>query len=552
MFDYQKVPVKVANRSGFDKNHFSLFSSHAGTIVPILVDELIPNSTVHLRSAITAAMPPLASDTFMRCRLKVAAFFVPHRIIMPGFEKWITRQDSIPNSTGKITPPLVYFKAGSDEAINNKIFERLSPGSLADMLGCKLTRSAVQGFIAQQGNFYLNALPFLAYHRIYEDWFRRSLVQQSIYADSTGVNSDGFLRASISNSFVPNSSNSSRYIFNATAENINVASSPAFFDGVHIADFRQANFDFDLFTNAYPEAQNGNAQSVGISSNQFTISALRAANSIQQYLERQNIAGNRYVDYVRANYGAHLSDSIAQRSVLLGSGQLDVYSKGIYQTNSQATVDPGIRNPFAGVGVEFGTAKADGTLHLVDKFTAQEHGYLMVLSWLSPRASYSTGLSPILSRYRSLQAQAEVANSILQNTGNEPIYQSMVNDMKAIVNSQDVFGYSDRYFAWKDMQDEVHGLFRDGENLESFALQRTFNSTEATGIGDEFLQIPTTFLDQVEAVTDNLADYGYWADCFFDYKVSMPLAKYSIPSLQDPAIEHGQTELMSRGGTSIS
>lgn len=552
MFDYQKVPVKVVNRSGFDKHHFNLFSSHVGTIVPILVDELIPNSTVYLRSAITAAMPPLASDTFMRCRLKVAAFFVPHRIIMPGFEKWITRQDSSSASAGRITVPLLDFQVTSDTAIQDKFKVWLGPGSLSDMLGCKLTRQAIQGLIAQTGDIRFNALPFLAYHRIYEDWFRRTLVQNSIFVDNLAGAATFAYRASNSDTTVLNSLAANRFILDAGASTINVASSPFFNDGVHIADFRQANFDFDLFTNAYPEAQNGNAQSVGISSNQFTISALRAANSIQQYLERQNIAGNRYVDYVRANYGAHLSDSIAQRSVLLGSGQLDVYSKGIYQTNTGDSVPTGVNNPFAGVGVEFGTAKADGTLHLVDKFTAQEHGYLMVLAWLSPRASYSTGLSPILSRYRSVQSQAEVANSILQNTGNEPIYQAMVNDMKAIVDSKDIFGYSDRYFAWKDMLDEVHGLFRDGESLQSFALQRTFSDIQSTGIGDEFLQIPTTFLDQVEAVQDNIADFGYWADCFFDYKVSMPLAKYSIPSLQDPAIEHGQTELMSRGGTSIS
>ena len=549
MFDYQKVPVKVANRSGFDKNHFNLYSSHVGTIVPILVDELIPNSTVHLRSAITAAMPPLASDTFMRCRLKVAAFFVPHRIIMHGFEKWITRNDDfLVNSTSrKINPLSISFDFNTDNTgLIDKLSGFLVPGSLADMLGCKLTREAVQGLVAQKGAFRLNTLPFLAYHRIYEDWFRRSLVQRSIFSED--LVSPVLFSASTSDRLIP----SNLFPLDASLSTINQNFSPIFADGVHICEYRQANFDFDLLTNAFPEAQNGNAQSVGISSNQFTISALRAANSIQQYLERQNIAGNRYVDYVRANYGAHLSDSIAQRSVLLGSGQLDVYSKGIYQTQTGDTVPSGVNNPFAGVGVEFGTAKADGTLHLVDKFTAQEHGYLMVLAWLSPRASYSTGVSPILSRYRNSQSQAEVANSILQNTGNEPIYQSMVNDMKAIVDSKDVFGYSDRYFAWKDMQDEVHGLFRDGESLQSFALQRTFSDIQSTGIGDEFLQIPTTFLDQVEAVSDNIADFGYWADCFFDYKVSMPLAKYSIPSLQDPAIEHGQTELMSRGGTSIS
>lgn len=67
---YSKTTVKVQKRSGFDKSHQNLFTAKVGTLVPILVDELIPNSTVDLEAAISAQLPPLASDTFMRCKLK--------------------------------------------------------------------------------------------------------------------------------------------------------------------------------------------------------------------------------------------------------------------------------------------------------------------------------------------------------------------------------------------------------------------------------------------------------------------------------------------------
>lgn len=73
--NYSKVPVKVQKRSGFDKSFQNLFTSKVGTITPILVDELIPNTRVNLKAAISAALPPLASDTFMRCKLKYASFF---------------------------------------------------------------------------------------------------------------------------------------------------------------------------------------------------------------------------------------------------------------------------------------------------------------------------------------------------------------------------------------------------------------------------------------------------------------------------------------------
>lgn len=84
---YSTAAVQVQKKSGFDKSHQNLFTGTTGTIVPIMVDELMPNSTVDLKAAITAQLPPLASDTFMRCKLKYASFFVPTRLLVAGYER---------------------------------------------------------------------------------------------------------------------------------------------------------------------------------------------------------------------------------------------------------------------------------------------------------------------------------------------------------------------------------------------------------------------------------------------------------------------------------
>ena len=70
-------------------------------------------------------------------------------------------------------------------------------------------------------------------------------------------------------------------------------------------NLRQRNFDTDYFTNAKPSPQLGTAQSVGfpiflIIMASFTIADLRAANSIQQFLESVIIfIGYRLQDYVK-------------------------------------------------------------------------------------------------------------------------------------------------------------------------------------------------------------------------------------------------------------
>lgn len=549
---YDKQTVMVQKKSGFDKSFQNLFTAKVGTIVPILTDELIPNTTVNLKAAISAQLPPLASDTFMRCKLKYAAFFVPTRILVNRYEDWLTDAPTAGGHTG-VRMPIITVPAG---ATADQRVQYLGPGTLADYLGFKTTTATVRGL---NSAIKVQALPFLAYHRIYEDWFRNSVIQKSIYVDVAALDAlDAATARQYAVSRAPFVSPSYDKVFqiNPLTSTSSEAGSPIYADGVHLMSTRQANFDIDLFTSCMPQAQNGNGQTVSLKvttgntpSGEFTISALRAANSIQQFLERNNIAGNRIVDFVKANYGANLSDGVAQRAVLLGSGSFDVYSKGIYQTAAQSGTT---NNPFNSVAAKYGSAFADGNDTLVENFTAMEPGYLMVVCWLSPKATYSTGVDPILDRYidgtSGASQRTEMANPLLQNVGNEPLQNKLITDK---VNSGLIFGYNDRYCTWKDKFDEVHGLLRDGESLKSFALQRTF-TTDVPTISTSFLQIPTNYLDQVSAAKDDVSKYGYWCDTYFDYKVSMPLARYSIPSLQNPAEEHGEAVTVNRGGTHLS
>lgn len=138
-----------------------------------------------------------------------------------------------------------------------------------------------------------------------------------------------------------------------------------------------------------------------------------------------------------------------------------------------------------------------------------------------------------------------MATPILQNVGNQPIYQG---ELTGKIN-RGVFGYTDRYADFKYKNDELSGLVRDGENLQAFALQRVLDGNPE--ISDEFLQIPTDFMDQITVVDAWLSSFGYWVDAFFDYKVAMPLDSYSLPSLQDPAYEHGQNVVIDTNGSQV-
>ena len=109
---YDKQTVMVQKKSGFDKSFQNLFTAKVGTIVPILTDELIPNTTVNLKAAISAQLPPLASDTFMRCKLKYAAFFVPTRLLMNRYEEWLTDSPTV-GGHGGVRTPIITIPAGA-------------------------------------------------------------------------------------------------------------------------------------------------------------------------------------------------------------------------------------------------------------------------------------------------------------------------------------------------------------------------------------------------------------------------------------------------------
>ena len=535
-----KVTVKVPKRSGFDKSHQNILTTKCGTLTPILVDELIPNSHVNLTAAISACLPPLASDTFMRCDLKLEAFFVPHRILYGGYEKWLTGDkiydaEALAETDVWLPKVFPFTNDTTDEEFNTEL---TAPGTLFDYLGGKFTTYSGPAD-ATVGT--LNAFPFLAYYKIYDDWYRNTQVQKPLFFPSATT----YGTAVIGVSNLPYTT-ITEYT-DIDSARIRLGDKFGVSGEYEFGQLMQRNFGLDYFTIATPNAQLGDAKKVTFSTSgvlgNFTIASLRAANSLQQFAERNALGGLRMQDYVKNNYGADLASGVAQRALYLGSASINVYSKGVYSNTSNAVdTDLGTQNPFAGtVGAEFGSASCAGEANLVKDFTAAEPGTLMVLASLVPRVTYSTGLSRMMTRYQVGDAGSitDLANPLLQNVGNQPIFEYELNAGSYFNTNYNnsVFGYTDRYADWKYMPDELHGLVRDGENLKAFALQRTV--TGHPRINSTFLRIPTDYLDQVAAVDGEISAYGCWIDSFFKYYVSMPLSEYSIPSLQDPAYEHG-------------
>lgn len=541
-------------------SHRNSGSLTCGTLTPLLVEEVIAGTRCHLRIPEVVQLPPLASDTYMNVKLKHEAFFVPFRIMCQSFEDWFAEfprmisglQDTSSTNApqrGQARAALPVFR------IMNDAGNLFGPMTLLDYLGLKA--SSVSTFVD------ISPFSLIAYHLIWQEWYRNPRVQQPAFVPSLGAKS--YANASNTSYRVMNmldqyfyyggnlgSSNliaNNLFIFSATSSVRNTLSTLA--DGSNIFSLRQRNFGLDYFTGARVSPQQGNPASVsmnvpiptsGDATASFTIAQLRASNSLQQFRERNNLPSPRMVDQVYARYGVRMSDGVAQRPILIGSSSYDVVTRGVDQT-ANGVSPTASQTPFNSVANQYGRAMAFGDGVLIDDFEAKEPGIIMVLQSLVPEVTYGTGTRAYLTRYVEEGSLVEMATPLLQNVGDEPIVmRQLVDDA-----SQDgIFAYQDRYGTFCFHPNEVHGKLKDGQDLSSFVLQRSFATNPQ--YGSQFLEIPTNYLDGVFAVSNEVSGLSAWYDAKLDWRITLPLAEFSIPSLQDPAYEHGESISLTRNG----
>lgn len=558
------IGVNVPKNSGANMSHRNTGTLTCGTLTPLLVEEVIPGTRCHLKIPEVVQLPPLASDTYMNVKLKHEAFFVPFRILCRSFEDWfsenpkrvgiVTSAQSTANpSLGSVDAALPVFRLTS-----NASTLYYGAGSLLDYLGFK-SRSIPSGAYKD-----ISPMSILAYHMIWQEWYRNPRVQQPCFTPILGKTdysySASFKKAcQIPYEYYHYSSTiggstvyqNNIFVFDGSQSGNTTTTPATMSDGVGLFSLRQRNFGLDFYTGCRISPTLGPAPAVSMNvvpgaspdpdTTSFTISQLRAANSLQMFRERNNLPSPRLVDQIMARYGVRLADGVAQRPVFIGSSSFDVVTRGVDQTAGDSTTSS--QNPFNSVASQYGRAFAMGNGTLIEDFEVKEPGLIMVLQSLVPEVTYSTGVAPYLQRYVEQGSVVEMANPLLQNLGDEPVYRSTISND---ATDNQVFAYNDRYGTFMFHPNECHGLMSDGQSLSSFVLQRSFSVSPA--FGNSFLEIPKNYLDKVFAVSSGVSGLSAWYDAKLEWKISLPLAEFSIPSLQDPAYEHGRQVNLIRNG----
>ena len=580
IFDSQ--PITVQNLNGFDLSHINCGTSKCGQLVPVLRKLLMQGTKLSIGAAVNCELPPLATPFFGKIDFCVELFFVPCAILYGGWRQFITNQvatmfpssqDTVLENGGYALPVLdfgVVQSGGSYDytaAAQKANTLQAKNDGLADYLGVRLN------FVEQSGagSFYINLLPFLAYHKIVDTFYRNATTTKTWFAVNPNFNYgnaasgggqdfpepldfDEDADPNISQAgFAKNVSlvwHSFYTIRNVLAENEFESRWPqatsrvfglkdfdiTFPDGVSVLQTRQRTYHRDYFTAGSITPQQGNPGTLqfninegdaGLLDGEITVHGLRAIVALQRFEEKLNYDPT-YRGVMRNLFGSSPTDALLDEPSYIGRLVLPVYQKSVYQQQQTSGAGSSTGNPFVDAGDLAGRG-AHGSFAGEGSFCKNYKvgcfGYLMALASLVPHAMYGSGID----REMLASEIGDFPFPDLQTIGMDQTYLSEVYADIPISRLKETFNFLPRYSWMKYIDDSVHGELRPGKSLESFALQRVF--TEAPEFGTDFVTIAQTDLDGVFGTSVSVSNFSCWYEIYWVIKAVMPLAAFCIPTL---------------------
>jgi len=450
-------------RSKFNLSYTKLLTCDMGELVPVGITEVLPGDTVQQATSALIRCSPLLAPVMHPVRVAIHHWYVPHRIIWEDFEDFITGG---PDGLDASVFPTITMPGGGGAAI----------GSLADYLGVPTGVNSLE----------VSALPFRAYAKIWNEFYRDQDLQTELTIDETS-GADTTTSTALQNADWEKDYFTSARPWEQKGATITIplgttapvtgigfggASSAAI--GATIAS-RETDGTDPTYAFGFSDAL-GNAIRIKATADSdtarpqiyadlsgasaITINALREAMALQRYAEARARYGSRYVEYLRY-LGVRSSDARLQRPEYLGGGRQTIQFSEVLQT-AEGT-DP--------VGEMRGHGIAAMRSNRYRKFF-EEHGYVISVLTVRPKTIYQQGLF----RHWNRRTKEDFYQKELQHIGQQEILNKEVYAPHA--SPDGVFGYQDRYDEYRRNESLVSGEFRD-TTLDHWHMARVFGSTPA-------------------------------------------------------------------------
>lgn len=550
--DFSRIPRTEIPRSTFDRTHGLKTAFDSGYLVPVEVQEVLPGDTVDFDATFLARLPSTVTPIMDNVFLDTHFFYVPSRLLWTNFVKMMGERVNPRDSIDYLVPQLTAPSGG------------FSVGSLADYFGIP---TGVAGLS-------VNALPFRAYAKIWDDWYRDENLQDSIIqstddlGDSNGTISWNTLlkRGKRHDYFTsclpwPQKGEGVELPLGGLAA-VQVGRDPLEINGATESStplyLKLPNGSVrKRATYGYPDAPidsvslkpDGSSSVNAISSwsgsvgqgspvpsngsyNVFadlstataaTINSLRMAFQLQRLLETDARGGTRFVELIRSHFKTICPDARLQRSEYLGGSSDRVAFTPIAQTS--ATGDDGTPQ-----GNLVAQPKCVARCRWTKSFT--EHGYIIGLASVRCDLNYQQGLNRMWSR----RGRYDFFWPTLQNLGEQAVLNKEIyaqgpsaKDSDGLPFDDKVFGYQERFAEYRYNPSIITGKMRStaSGSLDVWHLAQVFNQLPT--LSAEFIQ-DSPPLARVLSVTD---EPQIILDASLGQKWTRPMSTYSIPGLID-------------------
>lgn len=438
---FNSVKMTRPGRNVFDLSHDVKMSMDMGYLVPTLALEVVPGDKMVLSCESLVRFAPMIAPPMHRVNVYMHYWFVPNRIIWPQWEKWISNELPL----GTQAP---YLDVDGSESPDEKI--------MLDYFGVP-TIPAPNGYTER-----INCLPFYAYNKIYNDYYRDQNLITEVNVEATDGDNTTFRtdfltlrkRAWEHDYFT----SSLPFAQKGAAVDIPLGTVEVT-DGLSTS--AQGRF-IDPTTGNIIAAGTASIQGSGsliaasgsssyydpqgtLSVGATTINDLRRAFRLQEWLEKNARGGTRYAENILAHFGVKSDDARLQRAeYITGSSSPVVISEVL---NTSATVDEP-QGEMAGHGVSV-------TRGNYGSYFAKEHGYIIGIMSVLPRTCYQQGIP------KHFLKTADPLNYYWPSFANIGEQEVTKNEIYAYQSeSQDTFGYVPRYAEYKYIPSRVAGEFK--------------------------------------------------------------------------------------------